>query len=446
MTDNITKLADYQRTGDRDLEEMNDVYAVVTIGANVRIMTLREIPPIFYGQNDFKLLLANRKKQVVDEKGNTRTIGLAGWWLSHPERRQYRGVVFEPGNPKETDGCRNLWTGFAVEPKEGDCSLFLTFLLEVICNENDSYYDYLLDVMADTVQRPNKQGEVAIVLRGEEGVGKGFTVNTFGRLFGRHFLPITQASQITGRFNAHLAHCLVLFADEAFFAGDVQHEATLKALITEGVIMIERKGLDVVRANNLTHPWISSNSSWVVPAGPTARRFFCLDVPDTYRGDTKYFGKIDAQMRSGGDGALLYTLLKRDLSGRDIRAVPQTAMLADQKAQTRRGVDALIEWILDEGCLPCADYTDPGIAITTDPGLRETFYDVITRRIPDLKYKTPSKITRELRAWGCTKWHSGSRHGIQFPSPDELRKRFIAKHGPVTFDAENAYWAGGERA
>ena len=101
----------------------------------------------------------------------------------------------------------------------GDCSLFLDFLKNITCAKNEEHYEYLLDVMADTVQRPNKQGEVAVVLRGEEGVGKGCTVKNFGMIFGHHYLPVTQASQITGKFNGHLTNCVVLFADEHSMPG-----------------------------------------------------------------------------------------------------------------------------------------------------------------------------------------------------------------------------------
>ena len=59
-------------------------------------------------------------------------------------------------------------------------------------------------------------------------------------------------------------------------------------------------------------------------------------------------------MRSGGYGALLHTLLNRDLSKVNIREVPQTEALAEQKAWSRRGPDALVEWVAHEGVLPCA--------------------------------------------------------------------------------------------
>ena len=56
------------------------------------------------------------------------------------------------------------------------------------------------------------------------------------------------AKHLVGHFNAHLQHCSVLFADEAFFAGDRSHESVLKGLITEETLLIEPKGVDFIRS------------------------------------------------------------------------------------------------------------------------------------------------------------------------------------------------------
>ena len=49
--------------------------------------------------------------------------------------------------------------------------------------QNQILYDYLLRWMARAVQQPALPGEVAVVLRGGRGVGKGMFVKEFGYLF-----------------------------------------------------------------------------------------------------------------------------------------------------------------------------------------------------------------------------------------------------------------------
>ena len=50
------------------------------------------------------------------------------YWLGIPIMASYDGLVFQPGLTPSDPKFYNLWQGFAVEPKEGDCSLYLTHL------------------------------------------------------------------------------------------------------------------------------------------------------------------------------------------------------------------------------------------------------------------------------------------------------------------------------
>jgi hypothetical protein len=53
----------------------------------------------------------------------TKREPLGRYWLSHPRRRQFEGLVFEPN--RTVPNHFNLWQGFAVTPRPGDCSKFL---------------------------------------------------------------------------------------------------------------------------------------------------------------------------------------------------------------------------------------------------------------------------------------------------------------------------------
>jgi len=156
---------------------------------------------------------------------------LGQWWLTHSKRRQYERVVFSPEH--DVPGAYNLWTGFSCEARPGDCGLFLEHLRQNICGGNEEYYNYLLGWVARLVQKPASPGQVAVVLRGDLGTGKGFFVSQLGSLFGRHYLQVSNPQHLVGQFNVHLRDCLLLFGDEAFYAGDKKHESVLKTLTTE---------------------------------------------------------------------------------------------------------------------------------------------------------------------------------------------------------------------
>lgn len=154
--------------------------------------------------------------------------------------------------------------------------------------------------MARAVQQPASQGEVAVVLRGRKGVGKGVTAGLFGSLFGRHYLHVTQPSHVAGHFNAHLRDAVVVFFDEAAGLHERKVEAVVKTLITESTFMVEAKGVDPIQAPNYVHLLIASNEQHVVPATEDERRYFVLEVNDARRNDTAYFTALVKAMNDGG--------------------------------------------------------------------------------------------------------------------------------------------------
>jgi phage/plasmid-associated DNA primase len=179
-------------------------------------------------------------------------------------------VASSSTRPAHQDGYYNLWRGFACEPIAGSWDKLKNHIHEIICAGNKILFEYLLDWIARLFQQPSLPGEVAIVLKGEEGSGKGILCRAVIDILGQHGLHITSSDHLVGKFNAHLRDCIALFADEAFFAGDRQHIGRLKALITEPSIAIEGKGRDVVFVKNRLHVMMAANDDWVIPAGPRA--------------------------------------------------------------------------------------------------------------------------------------------------------------------------------
>lgn len=326
------------------LQRLNDRYAVVgNWGGKCRILTEREdvIGDVkrkrinFLSFQDFKNYWCNKAVEIgKDEKtGLPITMQVGKWWVNHPGRREFDTVVFAPGH--DVPGAYNLWKGFAYNASPGgECSIFLEHVKKNVCSGNEEIYNYLIGWMATAVQYPARPGHTAVVLRGRQGTGKGRFAHNFGALFGRHFLPVRDSNHLFGQFNAHLRDCIVLFADEAFWAGNTKHESLLKSLITEETIMCEAKGVDVEPAQNYVHLIMASNEDWVVPARGDDRRFLVLDVGEENRRDNDYFKSMQDQLQTGGYEALLHFLMTYDLTDFNVYGIPQTQALREQKMRT----------------------------------------------------------------------------------------------------------------
>ena len=334
-----------QYSEDPNLLMMNDRHAVIgNVGGKCAVIEeVDDFLKLHNGQsfNRTKLTMSSfdsvrqrymnkRIKIGTSKEGADISQELGKYWLSHPMRRQYDTMRFMP--LIEQEGVYNLWRGFAYEAVPGSCSAYLEHVRENVCNGNQEHYEWLISWMARAVQQPASAGEVAIVLRGGKGTGKGWFARTFGRLFGRHFMHIANAKHLVGNFNAHLQDCVCLFADEAFFAGDKQHESVLKKLVTEDTLNIEKKGYDVEDSPNFIHMIMASNDPHVIRATGDERRYFVLDMGEGRKQDSKFFGLINTQMEDeGGYEALLFHLQSIDISGFQVRDVPQTDALQEQK-------------------------------------------------------------------------------------------------------------------
>ena len=326
---------------DAVMDELNKCHAHVMVGGKARILHIKTDPDHgwnvheFYQQADFKSHYANRKVRVDK---HVKTAGEL--WLGHPDRRSYEGVTFNPNGASE--GYYNLFQGFPVEPARGDRGLYLDHIQNNICKGDEDLYEYVINWMADAIQNPGRRPGVALVIRGKQGVGKGVFVNEFRRLFGPHGIQVTQSSHLVGNFNAHLRDKLLVFADEAFWAGDKRAEGHLKAMVTEETHIVEMKGVDSRDAPNFARLIMASNNDWVVPASVDQRRFVVMEVGNARMQDSAYFKALRDQMEQGGRQALMQFLLDRDLSGVELRRIPRTDALAEQQL---RSLDSVGQWL-----------------------------------------------------------------------------------------------------
>lgn len=377
---------------------MNEKHACVVIGAKFRIATWKVDPADgrefieYWEPTTFKNVYATDEVEVGKTKDDEPIkVNIGEWWLGNKKRRAYEGVTFAPHAGPELHGYYNLWQGFKVDAKPGECDLFLQHCRDVLCSGKDDLYTYLLGWMARMVQKPGRPGEVAIVLRGERGAGKSFFANTLGSLFGRHYMAVSNSAHLVGNFNAHLREIVLLFADEAFFAGDKKHESVLKTIITEPRLVVEKKGVDVETAPNCLHLIMASNDFHVIPVGRKERRFFVLDVSEDRVKDEAWFNAIGEQLDNGGREALLNYLLHYDLSGFSVRAVPTTNELKKQLDLGLSPIEAWWKKQLEDGRLGGLDDWPSIIPRNT---LFDNYYETMQRE----------RVGRPLSSSGLGTW------------------------------------------
>ena len=333
----LKESSEQNQTCTEAIEELNREHAVVMVGGKCRIMKEgldhdgnRDVQ--FMSTTDFNIMYANQN--IQDPRDQKRKRKIAQVWLESPERREYKGVVFDPSRI-EVPGYYNFWKGLSIQPKKGDWGLYRNHIYDIIADGSKTMGDWIIAWMARIVQDPGgKRPGTSIVLKGGQGAGKGIFVWFFGKIFGENYLPVSHASQVAGRFNSHLKDKILVFIDEGFWAGDKRAEGVLKSIITEPYVAIEQKGMDIIRVRNNVNLIMASNNDWVVPANIQERRFCVLDVSDKRQRDYRYFNSIASQMDNGGVEAMLYDMLKMDISGINLKQFEHTKGLWEQKIHT----------------------------------------------------------------------------------------------------------------
>jgi len=356
-------------------------------------------------------------------------------WMEWEGKLKYLGFQLST-NGHVTPGYYNLWRGFSREPKRGGWPHLRRHLLEVICGGSPEIFHYLMCWLADLVQSPDRPAQVAVAMRGGQGTGKSVVGDSLVRLFGPHGVTLNAPRQLVGHFNAHLRDKVLVFADEAYWAGDRSALGTLKRIITERTIVIEQKGQDAYTTANVMHLLLASNEEWVVPAGVDERRFLVVDVDSRHRGDRAYFDRLFDEVDGDGLAAMLYDLLEWHIDI-NLRDVPQTTALHEQKLLT---AGSLARWwfeVLTDGTL-C--WQTP----TTHPTLgacyqvdRDTVYHHYLSTVSHTRERDHRLVTevgaalkRELlpRGWPVARQVYGGKRVWLFPSLSECRVHFTRQH------------------
>ena len=412
------------------LKAMNDRHAVITnYGGKCVVIEWKQnvlrpdtVDMEHQSFGAFKERYMNRYLPSID---GARPVSLGGWWLHHNSRRQYDGLDLEPNGPAVLPGNKlNLWQGWGVDEEEGDWGLIRWHIENVLAGGDPVFADYIVRWCAWKIQNPGEPNEVALVLRGGKGTGKGAFAQVLMHIFGSHALQIFSSAHLGGKHNKHLQNRLFLFADEAFWAGDREAERLLKGIVTEKVIMVEPKGVDAFQWRNRLSLLIAANEGWVVPASHDERRYAVNNISEEKKQNTTYFAPLFAKIEDGGPAAMLYDLRRMPLGGWHPRmSVPQTKALIEQKMESLNGLEQWWVSLLQTGELPPVDKNNRRM-------VRAAYlFASAKEHNPRNKYLNDTQLGRFMKEMGCEHKSNGKAWcWVMLPLP-EARKRWVARAG-----------------
>lgn len=276
-------------------------------------------------------------------------------WIASKKRRSYQGICFSPEGERE--GYYNLWRGFAVVPTGKDekvsldaevgAGMFLEHVKENLCNGDEELTQWVLGYFSHIFQRPWERPDTALFIRGGRGTGKSSIFEHIREMMGFKYVAWTSDSeQIFGRFNSLIEGKILLVLDEGLWSGDKKTESKLKDLITRRDVNIERKGFEPYSVDNYSRVIVMTNDDKAAPAAEDERRYAVFKMGNGKKQDKIYFKTMGQKLKAGGYSSLLRFFLDFDLSKVDVKTIPITAELMEQKL---KHLDPIEKWWY--GCL-----------------------------------------------------------------------------------------------
>lgn len=205
--------------------------------------------------------------------------------------------------------------------------MFLDFVKDVIANENDEVYEYILNWCAFMFQNPGKKTLVSIMLKGLQGSGKNSFTNILCDLLKEYATKnITDINEIAGTFNSVIEGKMLLVVNEAKNIVDDKSSNSnpLKSVISDNDFRLNEKYIPSRDAENVANVIIITNNARPIKVENSDRRYLITYCNGKYLKNKHYFDSFYDKVDKEFFDNLLTFFIKRDISGVNIQNIPMT--------------------------------------------------------------------------------------------------------------------------
>jgi hypothetical protein len=158
---------------------------------------------------------------------------------------------------------------------------FLNHVKEVICNNEEEPYKYLICWIAFSLQFPEKKTGTAPLLIGEQGVGKNtFFTDIICELFGIYAEDnVTNMDHIVGEFNPICENKKLIIGNElqSVDVAKFLNSDKLKSVLTDLMMLINQKNQAIRNVQNLANFIFVSNNNRPLKIETGDRRYLVLN-------------------------------------------------------------------------------------------------------------------------------------------------------------------------
>lgn len=203
--------------------------------------------------------------------------------LQHPNFRIVDKLTYSPGQPTmckersyDSDSvhdCLNIYSPPDVNPEEGDVSPFIG-LVEAVLDYDPAAVNHVMSFLAFMVQYPGERINHALVIQGEQGIGKDTIIHTMERVFGVHNCSQVTLQHVESQFNDWLFGKQLIVFQEMLAAGRRGIYNKLKTYITDPIHTVNTKHIQLQRLPNRANYIFLTNYKHALSLDPGDRRMW----------------------------------------------------------------------------------------------------------------------------------------------------------------------------
>jgi hypothetical protein len=253
-------------------------------------------------------------------------------WLKDDKKKEVSTIIVDPKGTSAD--AYNLWSGYLAEAQVpsltvGDHTFdseleaidfvlapIFQHIVQVITDGNKEHAEWILDWIANIVQRPWQKTQVAIMLYGKQGCGKGILFDWLRIcvLGPKHtFQTADPENDLFGKFSQGLVNVSLVQVDEVKNLHD--HADKIKNAITNRTVKLEKKNKDPVTLDAFANIIFTSNNENALKIPGDDRRTVLFRCSSIYKGNKQYFDDLAHHLNLEGVSAWFYKIMKqRDLS------------------------------------------------------------------------------------------------------------------------------------
>lgn len=324
-------------------------------------------------------------------------------WMKDTAIRTYERLVFKPKLevlPHEF----NLFTQFRVPPQENGIDISAVFeVLRLMCNSDEKLMEYVLKYVAHIFQRPYKKTQVAIVVQGDEGIGKDTFWNFIGSILGANeyfYNTKSPENDVFAHFNHGTEKCVLVKFEEADFKTNMTNKSKLKSIITNDTETYNQKNKDAVVLDDYRNFVMTTNEEIPVVVSDSDRRFVLIHASSEMKDKTDFWMDIHSKLDDMRVKAAFHQyLLTKDISG-FVPYSPKDRVITAYYHEVRQSLAPYhAKWFYDY--IESAKITRASLSIpepTTSPTW--AMYDLYKAMKDTYKWDyTVAKFTRDLKGY-----------------------------------------------